>query len=249
MIWDRCEYDLNHMAAKLPSVHCQTCQSRGKSVFCDLSEEHLKEIDAAKTSNHYQPHQIIFYEGNRPLGVYCIASGKVKIFKMDTAGHQQIVRLAGPGDVIGYRSLLAHEPYAATAEILEEANICFVDSKIFFHILETHPATAFHVMSALAQDLGRAEQQMINLTHKNIRERLAELLLVFEKQYGQKTAKGVKLDISLTREELAELIGTTQESLIRLMSEFRQDGLIAVDGRNITLLNIKKLVETANLPD
>lgn len=237
------------MPVKLPSRHCQTCQSRGRSVFCDLSAEHLKAIDAAKTSNHYQPHQILFYEGNQPLGLYCITSGKVKIYKIDADGHQQIVRLAGSGDVIGYRSLLAGEPYSATAETLEEADICFIDSRTFLHILETHPATAFHVMTALAQDLGHAEQQIVNLTHKNIRERLAELFLTFEKKYGEKVGKNVRLNILLTREEWAELIGTTQESLIRLMSEFKQDGLIAVEGRAITLLDIPKLMETANLPE
>ncbi|MDZ4224926.1 MAG: helix-turn-helix domain-containing protein, partial [bacterium] len=88
-----------------------------------------------------------------------------------------------------------------------------------------------------------------NIVHKNIRERLAELLLVFEKKYGKKVQNGVRLNISLTREELAELIGTTQESVIRLISEFKQDGLIAVDGRIITILNHDRLIETANLPE
>ncbi|OGQ06078.1 MAG: hypothetical protein A2W61_06905 [Deltaproteobacteria bacterium RIFCSPLOWO2_01_44_7] len=234
---------------KSPSLNCQTCKSRGQSVFCDLSEDHLKEIDACKTTNKYKTHQIIFYEGNKPHGLYCVASGKVKVYKMDKEGHQQIVRLAGPGDIVGYRSLLADQNYSATAETLEEADICFVDKKTFFHVLETHPVTAFHVMSALAQDLEKAEKKLIDMAHKNIRERLAELLLVFQKKYGEKSGNGVHLKISLTREELAEMIGTTQESVIRLITEFKNDGLIQVDGRDITLLNVKKLVETANLPE
>lgn len=82
---------------------------------------------------------------------------------MDPEGDQQIVRLAGPGDLMGYRSLLAAEAYSATAETLEEAQICFIDKKTFFHVLETHPSRAFHVLSALAHDLGRAESQMVNL--------------------------------------------------------------------------------------
>lgn len=237
------------MSNKLPSVHCQTCHSRGKSVFCDLSADHLKEIDGAKTTNHYKPHQVVFYEANQPYGLYCIASGKVKVYKMDPQGHQQIVRLAGPGDLLGYRCLLGGEPYSATAETLEEAEICFVDKRTFFHVLETHPITAFHVLSLLSKDLGRAESQMVNLVHKNIRERLAELLLVFEKRYGEKTKNGIRINLSLTREELAELIGTTQESVIRLITEFKEDGLIGVEGRQITLLDIPGLAETANLPE
>ena len=245
----RGKHDFNHMPVKLPAIHCQTCASRGKGVFCDLSEDHLKEINAAKTTNTYKPHQIIFYEGNQPYGMYCVSSGKIKIYKMDNEGHQQIVRLAGPGDIIGYRCPLADEPYSATAETLEEATICFVDKCTFFHLLETHPTTASHVMSALAKELGKAEKQTMDMVHKNIRERLAELLLIFQKKYGEKSGKGTKLNISLSREELAEMIGTTQESAIRLISEFKQDGLITVEGRDITLLNLPKLIATANLPE
>jgi len=230
-------------------IHCKTCSTRGKSVFCDLSSDHLQEIDTAKTTNDYRPHQVIFYEGNQPYGLYCINSGKVKIYKMDADGHQQIVRLAGPGDIMGYRCLLAGQPYTATAETLEEAHVCFVDKKTFFHVLETHPATAFHVMTLLAGDLGKAEQQITNIVHKNIRERLAELLLVFKSKYGEKGKTGIKLNINLTREELAELIGTTQESVIRLISEFKQDKLIAVAGREITLIDLPKIIQTANLAD
>lgn len=234
---------------KSPPLHCQKCNSRGKSVFCDLSSEHLQEIDGSKATNHYKSHQVLFYEGNHPYGLYCVNSGRIKIYKMDPNGHQQIVRIAGPGDIMGYRCLLAGEPYSATAETIEEAAVCFFDKKTFFHILETHPTTASHVMTTLAKDLGRAENQMTNLVHKNIRERLAELLLNFKVKYGEKTAKGIKINLSLTREELAELIGTTQESVIRLITEFKNDGFINVQGREITLLNLPKLVATANLPD
>ena len=234
---------------KVPSIRCQTCGHRKESVFCDLSAEHLQEIDKAKTTNHYKRQQIIFYEGNQPYGLYCICSGKIKVFKVDEQGHQQIVRLAGPGDILGYRCLLSSEPYSATAEAIEDADICFMDKNTFFHVLETHPATAMHVMSKLAADLGQAEKQMVNIVHKNIRERLAELLLIFDRKYGEKVHNGKRLNISLTREELAELIGTTQESVIRLISEFKQDGLIAVDGRIITIINRDRLIETANLPE
>lgn len=237
------------MTVRFSSLHCETCSSRGKGVFCDLSDAHLKELDSAKTHNHYKPKQHIFYEGNQPYGIYCVASGKVKIFKTDPDGHQQIVRLASGGDLLGYRSLLAGEPYSASAEALEEVNACFVDKRTFYHILDTHPVTALHVLTNLAKDLGRAESQMVNLAHKNVRERFAEILLILQKKYGEKGGKGIRLKISLTREELAELIGTTQESVIRLMTEFKTDGLIAVDGRDITLLNVPKIFETANLPE
>ena len=231
------------------ATHCQTCRKRSQSIFCDLSGEQLKKIDAAKTANHYKAHQIVFYEGNNPYGLYCVLSGKIKIYKMDAQGHQQIVRLAGEGDIMGYRCLLNNEPYSATAETLENAEICFIDQKTFFHLLKTNSATTLKLLSALARDLGYAERQIVNVVHKNIRERLAELFLTFQKKYGEKTDRGIHLNIALTREEMAEIIGTTQESVIRHLTEFKQEGLIAVKGREITLLNTKNLLAIANLPE
>ncbi len=234
---------------KIPPIECGACEKREAGVFCDLHEEDCREIDSRKTTNIYKSHQIIFYEGNQPYGLYCINKGKVKIYKTNTEGNQRIVRLAGPGDIIGYRCLLSNQPYAGTAETLEETTICFIDKTNFFHLLERHSATSSRVMALLAADLGRAEKQMLDITHKNIRERLAELLLILKNKYGRENRRGVELDLKLTRREMAELIGTTQESLIRLISEFKKDGLLETDGKNITLLDLNKLLETANLTD
>lgn len=240
----------NYSSKPKTSLHCETCDKREKSVFCDLSEKHCEEIDSTKTTNIYQPRQIIFYEGNHPYGLYCINSGKVKIYKTDPAqGNHQIVRLAGAGDILGYRCLLSGESYTATAETLEEATICFIDKNSFFHLLQTHPKTASNVMTLLATDLGHAEKQLLNLSHKNIRERLAEIFLVLKNKYGRKTGQGIELEIELTRQEMADLIGTTQESLIRLISDFKKEGLVLAKGRKITLCNLPKLIEAANLFD
>lgn len=237
------------MSPKKEMLHCDTCPTRAGGVFCDLIEPLLGGMDTAKTTNHYKPRQVIFYEGNEPYGVYCVSGGKIKIYKSDAESHQRIVRLAGPGDILGYRALLAGEVYEATAETIEESTICFFDKKTFFHILETHPTTAFHVMAKLAQDLGSSEKQTINMTHKNIRERLAELFLILQRKYGKKDAQGILLDISLTREELAELVGATQETVIRTIGDFKEEGLILVNGRSIILKNTPKLTEVANISE
>lgn len=228
---------------------CETCETRGKSVFCSLDKKHLEQFDNAKTSNTYKAHQTIFYEGNNAFGLYCINEGKVKLFKSDASGHQKIVRLLGPGDMLGYRCLLTDAVYTATAEAITDCKICFIDKKTFLQTLDEDPKTMRNVMSALADDLRRAESQTLNLVHKNVRERLAELLLFLKMKYGKKTEQGYYLDILLTREELAEMIGTTQESAIRLISEFKQDKYILVEGRKITLLNIDALLQTAAIFD
>ncbi len=233
---------------RLAPQHCQNCTVRSSSLFCDLCAEFVEELDQAKSTNQYKPRQIIFYEGNDPLGVYCVARGKVKLYKTDVEGHQQILRLAGNGDVIGYRSVVAQEPHSVTAETMEEAKICFIDKATFLHIFERHPKTAFRVTSSLGKELRQSGDQVINLAHKNTRERLAEVLLLLKGKFGQQDPQGIKLDLSLSRQELANMIGTTQESVVRLLSEFKQEGTIQVDRRQITLLNTAKLTEMANLP-
>ncbi len=229
------------------STHCTTCFSRDKSVFCELEESHLRDFDLTKTVNRYKPRQVIFYEGNQPYGLYCIKTGKVKIYKTDAEGHYQILRIAGPGDIVGYSALFSAQPYTVTAEALEETNVCFIDKKNFFQILESHPRTAFRVMTTLAQDLGRAECQVSSMVHRSIRERMAELLLFFKTKYGEKNHQGIRLNISLTREEFAEMIGCTQESVIRLLSDFKEERMIVVRGREITLCDLPALMDAANL--
>ncbi len=233
--------------AKIPQPECDQCETRPKSLFCDLNEEHLQELNHAKTCNEYHVNQILFYEGNQPHGIFCVKQGKIKIYKSDSNGNQQIVRLAGPGDLVGFRSLLAKQPYTATAETIENARICFVDKTTFLHLIESHPVTALSVIENLAKELGNAENNIMKMVHRNVRERLAELFLNFQFKYGNKVGKNIELDIHLSREEMAQLIGTTQESVIRLMSEFKQDKIINVEGRKITIINLDALLERANL--
>lgn len=232
-----------------PNIHCQECESREKSVFCDLPKEHLVDIDSTKTVNQYKPHQTLFYQGNNPYGLYCLKSGKVKVVKMDVDGNQHIVRIAGPGDVLGYRSLLADDTYSASAETIEDSTICFIDRSIFTHILDSHPKTASLVMKMMAQELKRAEEQEVNLVHRSVGERLAELLLVFNNRYGKKTKEGSELELALTRQEWAEIVGTTQESVIRLLSDFKKQKMINTSGKKIVILDMDALVEYANIYD
>lgn len=229
--------------------HCATCSSRGKSVFCDLSAEHLKEIDNSKTCNHYKPKQVIFYEGNTPQGLFCINTGKVKLTKVGIDGGQQILKLYGAGDILGYRSLLCQENYRATAEVLEDSKICYIDEKTFSHVLETHPATSFNVIRALAKDAGDFEQKAFDMVHKTIRQRFAELLMIFSRKFGKKASAGLELDISLSRQEMADLIGTTQESMIRLISDFKKEKLVMAEGRILTILDMAALADEADLYD
>ncbi len=226
---------------------CEACESRLLGVFCNLEGPALEEFNRNKTTNHYKKGQVIFYEGNQAFGVYCILSGRVKLYKTGVDGRQQIVRIAGPGDLLGYRSLFAGEPYHATAESLEEAVICFVDNNTFFPMLAANPKLTVSILKKLSKELRVAEDLATSIAQRSVRERMAELLLMLKQTYGKPTKRGIQIDLELSREEMAEMIGITQETAIRLLSEFKKDGMIDVRERAITILNTKALLDTAKI--
>jgi len=235
------------MARKTIKRECAECKSRLKGLFCDLGDESLKIIDQFKTTNNYQKGQIIFYEKNQAFGLYCIYSGRVKLSKSSSSGRQQIVRISKPGDLLGYRSVLAEEPYHATAEALEDCIICCIDMNAFFQVLSKDPTLTRKLLKKIAGELGRAENLATSIAHLSVRERMAELLLMLKESYGRETEKGILIELQLSREEMAEMIGATQETAIRLLSEFKKDGYISVKDREITILNTDALIETAQI--
>lgn len=232
---------------KSSKPHCPECQSRLQGVFCNLSDPCLEEFNSSKTSNIYTKGQVIFYEGNNPFGIYCIFSGRVKLYKMGSNGRPQIVRLAGPGDILGYRSLFAEEPYHATAEAIEDTEICCIDKNAFMKVVSNTPELGFNLLRKLSRELRSAEDMATSIANKSARERMAELLLMLNETYGRPKGKSITIDLKLSREEMAEMIGTTQETAIRLLSEFKKDRLISVQERDITILNHQALLKTANL--
>lgn len=235
------------MKPTVAAIHCENCSSRGLGVFCDLNDEQLSEFNQSKTTNRYKKGQVIFYEDNQPFGLYCVFAGKIKLYKEGIDGRAQILRIAGPGDLLGYRSLFAEEPYHATAEVLEDATICFVDKNFFFKVLNKDMSLARQLIRKLARQLRMAEGLATSLAHRSVRERMAELLLTLQEAYGVKTPTGVKIALELSRAEMAEMIGVTQETSIRLISEFKKNGWIAAQDRSLTILDSKALLTAANL--
>jgi CRP/FNR family transcriptional regulator len=217
-------------------------------VFNELSDEEMERINHSKGGNLYRRGQNIFYEGTRPSGLYCINSGKVKIYKIDHTGKEQIVRLAKAGDILGYRSLIGGELYSSFAAPLEDSLICFIPKNVFFSLLHSNSNLSMKVMKLLSQDLKSAENRIANMAQKPVRERLAETLLVLKEFYGLEEDEAT-LGVALTREDLANVVGTATETVIRLLSEFKQDKIIDLKGRKIKILDPILLVKTANIYD
>ncbi len=236
------------MSKKNLQPECQQCQARFKSVFCDLNEEEVSSINTSKGCNTYQKGQVIFYEGTFPHGLFCVNNGKIKIAKSGDEGKEQIVRLAKEGDILGYRALLSGEKYSCSATAIDDTSICFIPKQTFFSLIEKNANLSKEMLKLLSHDLKKAEHKITDLAQKPVRERLAEALLFIKETYGLEKDNAT-LNVVLTREEIANIVGTATETAIRLLSEFRQDKIIELNGKKITILNLPLLIKTANIND
>lgn len=230
-----------------PPVHCQFCKNRTESAFHNLGTGELDKISQLKTCVFFRKGQVVMHEGARPQGVYCIHKGKAKLYKLGTEGKEQILRFVTNGDLIGYRSILSDEPISASITALEDTHACYIPKSSFFSVIEENPRFSLNVLKLSCHELGEAGKMITSLAQKNVRERLAEIILLQRSTFGEDEEDFV--DIKLTREELANMVGTATESAIRILSELKESGLISTKGRRIKVENVAGLREAANVFD
>ncbi|MDX5346181.1 MAG: Crp/Fnr family transcriptional regulator [Hymenobacteraceae bacterium] len=232
---------------KFTPPDCEQCKSRNESLFNCCQTAELASMSQSKSCHIYKKGQVVFNEGSKPHGLYCINSGKIKITKQGSDGKEQIIRLAKPGDVIGYRALMAETAYSASAVSLEDAVVCFIPKPEFEKLIDSNIHFSNGLMKLLSKTLGEAEEKMVNMAYKPVRERLAEALLLLQKTYQSKTED--MFTISISREDLASIVGTAKETTIRLLSDFKEEGIITTKGSSITILDKEKLYKISHLYD
>jgi CRP-like cAMP-binding protein len=228
--------------------HCETCLPRLHSMFGVLSEDELSKLQMHKGCNFHRSGQVLFYEGDYPSGLYCINRGKVKLTKVGEAGREQIVRLAREGDTVGYRALVSGTPYELSATVIEDASVCFIPRQMFHQLMTDNPALAGRIIRQLTQDLAKAEAKQVSLAQKQVRERLAETLLMLKEFYGTEDDHST-LRSRLSREDIANFIGTATETVIRLLSEFAKEGIIILEGKKIRIVDLRAMRDAARLPE
>ena len=234
----------------LQNLECRNCLVRSSSCFSDLMPEDIEDLEAKKITTVYKKGQTIFYEGMMPTGVYCLNRGKIKIAKRGMDGKEQIVRFVLEGCLLGIRAMMGGRKYSASATTLEESVVCYIDQKTFFKLTTKYPHISHCVMTLICSLLEEAEAKMTSLAQKPVRERLAEALLILDDLFNGEGGCRVEEEghvISLTREDLANIVGTATETVIRLLSEFKEDKLLETEGRKISLLDKKGLEKVANI--
>ena len=223
--------------------YCQSCQGYRCTPFLYCQSEELELISNNKSCQRYAKGQVIFQKGNPALGLYCVHSGKIKISKMGGDDKEQIVHLSKEGDILGLGPLMAQIPYPTSAIALEDCVVCFVPRNDFLQLVHSNVQFCTALMNQLAASLFEAEERMLHLAYKPVRERLADALLLLLRTY-QHTDEH-QFSIAISREDLASLVGTAKETTIRLLSELKDEGTITSKGSQITILRPQRLVQIA----
>ncbi len=224
---------------------CDKCALETGSIFKHLMPEEVEIINFQKEFRQYKRGETLYNEGNRISGFYCIHSGIIKVYKTGFDGKEQIIRFARPGDIIAYRSVLSNEVACTSAKVIEDSRVCFIPSEILTSFIKTNPTYALELLKLACHELGEANSFITDIAQKTVRERLAEILLLLVHDFGMDEQNYLK--ISLTREELANIVGTATESVIRLLSEFKSDRLVELNGRKIKIIDKKGLEKISNV--
>ncbi|HPI55273.1 MAG TPA: Crp/Fnr family transcriptional regulator [Chitinophagaceae bacterium] len=230
------------------SPDCNHCAKRFTNVFCNSNYDSMVEINTEKVCTPYKKGETIFKEGTRPHGIFCVNYGKIKLSKMGDDGKEQITRLVKAGDPLGYRALLSGDTYSSSAIAIEDSGVCFIPKELFMGILQKDTNMSLEMMKLLSDDLRKAELQITHLAQKPVRERVAEALLFIKETYGFEE-DGKTIDATFSREDIANIVGTATETAIRLLSEMNKDKIIQLVGKKIVILDLAKLIKTANLSD
>ncbi|MEZ4837837.1 Crp/Fnr family transcriptional regulator [Flavobacterium sp.] len=222
---------------------CEQCIVREFSSLKALNKEELLKMANCKSSYTIKKGEPIFEEGESVNGIYCVKDGVCKLSKLSANGKDQIVKLVKPGELLGQRSMISDEPANLSAVALEDMEVCFIPKSDVLGFFNNNNQFSMNVMKTICGDLKEADDHMVSMAQKTVKERLAETLLYLEDTFG-KNEDG-SLHIQLSREELAGMIGTATESCIRLLSEFNKIGLIDIKGKKISIIDKMKLKRIA----
>ncbi|TDW96839.1 Crp/Fnr family transcriptional regulator [Dinghuibacter silviterrae] len=218
---------------------------KSQSILSGLPEEDLDMLMERSTTHTYKKGDTIFREGSFPSSIFFIATGKVKKFKTDKAGREQIIYVANTGELIGYHAVLSEGRYPDSAATLEESTLTVVEREDFLHTLRHSPTLNHRLLQNLSHEFSVLINNLTLFARRSVRERLALQLVVLREKYKINFEPGTPVEINLSREDLASLAGTTRENVVRILTEFKEEGLLQTKGRKIVVLDVRGLIGVA----
>lgn len=217
------------------------CHIKDNTLFSGLTDEQLEIFQDAVKTSFYNKKDVIFVEGAPCPGFYVVKSGRVKLLKTSKDGKEQIIKILQPGELIGTETFYNGKAYGNTAMAMDDCELCFIEKGAFFRIIEGHPAIAKKIIVALSKELDHAYSKIGSMGLMNARGKMAHLLYTLSKEYGIAEKGRIKLNPALSRLEIAELLGITQETAIRLLKSFKDEGIIETKRKEIIIKAPEKL--------
>ncbi len=219
---------------------------KSESVLKDLPAEDMELLLAHKTVKQYKKGEVIFREGSSPSGIFYILAGKAKKYKLDKDGKEHIIYVVNTGELLGYHALLGEDRYPDSASTLEESKIAFIPKEDFLHALNHSEILSKRLLKTLSHEFAVLINSLTMFARKSVRERLALQLVIIREKYKINFQPGMPVEINISRDDLASIVGTARENVVRLLSEFKKENILETKGRKIIVIDVKKLIDIAN---
>ena len=220
---------------------------KSDSVLEGLPEEDLDLLNKNMVSHTYKKGEILFREGSYPTGIYYIKKGKVKKYKTDKEGREQIFYVCKKGELLGYHALISEEKYTDTATTIEESIIAFIPKDDFLKAIQISSILSNRLLKCMSHEFGVLVNSLTIFAQRTVRERLALSLTLLRDKYKKDDQGKKPVELDLSRDDLAKFVGTARETLVRVLHDFKEEGLITTNGRKIILKKPLEISKIANL--
>lgn len=218
--------------------NCVDCSRKAERMFCNMSPAAMQTLDAIKFTGVYPKGSVLFVDGEDSRGIFILCSGRAKLTTSSSEGKTLIVKIAEPGEVLGASATILGRAYEVSAETIEPCQLNFIKRDDFLRFLNMHTEACLHTAQQLSEKYQAAQREIRSLgLAQTTGEKLARLLLDWCRTSGEETPKGVRLKVLLTHEEIAQMVGTTRETVTRLLSEFKRRKIVEVKGSTVFVLN------------
>jgi CRP/FNR family transcriptional regulator len=227
--------------------NCVSCPVREEHLFCNLPLPAVRKLNEIKSTAVYPKSAMLFIEGQQPRGVFVLCAGKAKLSTSSVEGKTIITKISEPGDVLGLNATISNHPYEVTAEMIEPGQANFITRDALLQFLREHGEVALRIAQQLSLNYYTAYEEIRTLgLASSPAEKFAKMLLSWASGNGQ-TNGSVQIKLTLTHEEIAEMIGTTRETVSRLFSDFKKKQLLQVKGSTLVIRNkaaLEKMVHS-----
>jgi CRP-like cAMP-binding protein len=219
---------------------------KSESILAELSPEDLEILNAHKTEQIYKKGEILFREGAYPTGIFYIIDGKVKKYTLDKDGREQIIYVANTGELLGYHAILSEDRFPDSAAAIEESKIAFIPREDFLETLHRSNVLNRLLLKTLSHEFAVLANSITMIAQKSVRERLALQLIVLREKYKVNFQPGMPVEINMGRDDLASLVGTARENVVRILTEFKEADILETKGRKIIVTDVSQLIKIAN---